>query len=177
MVQSAALKTNSDDYESSMPNILIVDDKRENHRAIENVLSNLNANIFNACSGEGALSLTLRHKFAVVLLDVMMPQMDGYETATLMRINTDTKHTPIIFITAADRDEAYENKGYELGAVDYLFKPIKPHTLRSKVQVFLSLDSQKSVLGKMLADVENLRRRNQLLLRSVGEGIIGLDKT
>ena len=177
MAQSLAMESGSGEYEKTLPNILIVDDKRENHRAIENVLSNLSANIFNARSGEGALSLTLRHRFAVVLLDVMMPEMDGYETANLMRINADTKHTPIIFITAADRDEAYENRGYEVGAVDYLFKPIKPHTLRSKVQVFLSLDSQKSVLGKMLLDVENLRRRNQLLLRSVGEGLLGLDRS
>ncbi|MFC3150987.1 EAL domain-containing protein [Litoribrevibacter euphylliae] len=159
----------------SLPKILIVDDRKENQRAIEVILENLDAEFYSAFNGEEALSMSLRHNFAVVLMDVMMPVMDGFETANLMRINQRTKHTPIIFITAADRTDEFEYKGYQAGAVDYLFKPIKPSTLESKVKVFLDLEIQRQQLKETLEDIERLKRKNQLLLKSVGEGILGLD--
>ncbi|GAA3930195.1 EAL domain-containing protein [Litoribacillus peritrichatus] len=160
---------------SGVPKVLIVDDLRENQRAIEAILEDLTAEFYTAYNGEEALSLTLRYDFAVILLDVMMPVMDGFETANLLRINQNTQHIPIIFITAADRTEEYEFKGYKAGAVDYLFKPIKPLTLESKVKVFLELEVQKQQLKKTLEDIDRLKRKNQLLLKSVGEGILGLD--
>lgn len=159
----------------SAPNVLIVDDRRENHRAFEKILENLDANFFNAMNGEEAIALTLRHRFAVILLDVMMPVMDGFETAALLRINQETLYTPIIFITAADRNDAFEFRGYEVGAVDYLFKPIKPITLESKVKVFLELDHQRNLISRTLEDMKRLKERHHLLLQSIGEGVIGID--
>jgi diguanylate cyclase (GGDEF)-like protein/PAS domain S-box-containing protein len=155
--------------------VLVVDDLPENHRALKKILDCVDAEIFNATNGQEALSLTLRHQFAVVLLDVMMPVMDGFETASLMRINEDTKNVPIIFITAADKNEEFEFKGYELGAVDYLFKPIQPNTLASKVKVFIELEQQRQRIKSSLDDIKRLENRNSLLLNSIGEGVIGLD--
>ncbi len=160
---------------TSKPKILVVDDRPENLRAIEKILEFSDATIISASSGVDALSLSLRHQFSVILLDVMMPNMDGFETASLMRINEETKTTPIIFITAADRSDDYEFRGYELGAVDYLFKPVKAHTLSSKVNILLEMEQQKYQLQQTLEDIQRLKNRNQLILNSVGEGIIGLD--
>lgn len=159
------------------PKILIVDDIDANHRAFNHILNELDADIVNAYSGEEALSLGIRHHFAVILLDVMMPEMDGYETASLLRINDDTKYTPIIFVTALDRDDESENLGYNAGAVDFLFKPVKPHLLTSKVNVFLQIEEQRQRIRDTLEDIQELEKRNDLLLKSVGEGILGLDQT
>lgn len=161
----------------SVPNVLIVDDRRENHRAFEKILANLDANFHNAMNGEEAMSLTLRHQFAVILMDVMMPVMDGFETAAMLRVNQETLYTPIIFITAADRNDEFEFRGYEVGAVDYLFKPVKPITLESKVKVFLELDQQRNLISRTLEDMRRLTERHQLLLQSIGEGVIGIDPT
>ncbi|WP_027856542.1 EAL domain-containing protein [Marinobacterium jannaschii] len=155
--------------------VLVVDDREENHRVIKRILKNINAEIYSALSGKEALSLTLRHQFAVVLLDVMMPEMDGFETAEMIKLNEDTKNLPIIFITAADRTEAFELRGYESGAVDYLFKPIKPHALESKVRIFLELEEQRYRLEQSTEDLKRTENRIKLLLDSIGEGIIGLD--
>ena len=101
--------------------ILIVDDRPENLLAIETVLKHVDTEIIKARSGNEALALMLHHDLALVLLDVQMPEMDGFEVATLMRDNDATKHIPIIFVTAISKDDAYVFKGYETGAVDYLF--------------------------------------------------------
>jgi len=158
------------------PKVLVVDDLKENHRVFNNILSDLNTEIVSASSGEEAVSLALRHQFAVILLDVMMPGMDGYETANLIRINEETKFTPIIFVTAMEPNAEYEDRGYAAGAVDYLFKPIKPQILVGKVNVFLELERQRHKIRQTLEDIQWLETRNELLLRSVGEGILGLDK-
>jgi len=168
--------SNESEKQDVAPKILVVDDRPENHRAIEKILEYTDAEIHNAHSGMDALSLSLRHKFSVILLDVMMPNMDGFETATLLRVNEDTKTVPIIFITAADRSEEFEYKGYELGAVDYLFKPVNSHTLSSKVKILLQMEVQKEQLKQTLEDIQRLKNRNQLILNSVGEGIIGINK-
>lgn len=169
--------SNNPDGSNGTPKILVVDDLKENHRAFNRILQDLDAKIYSANSGEDAISLTLRHHFAVILLDVMMPGMDGYETANIIRVNDDTKLTPIIFITAMDKDEDYESKGYEAGAVDYLFKPVKPNTLTGKVKIFIELEKQRSKIKQTLSDIQRLEHRNELLLKSVGEGILGLDQT
>lgn len=162
---------------SNLPKVLVVDDIKENHRAFNQILGDLDAELFNANSGEEALALTLRHQFAVILLDVMMPGMDGYETANLIRINEDTKFTPIIFVTAMEPNEDNEQIGYGIGAVDYLFKPIKPAILTGKVTVFIELERQRHKIKQTLQDIQRLEKRNDLLLKSVGEGILGLDQT
>ncbi|HBB32497.1 MAG TPA: hypothetical protein DDZ80_24140 [Cyanobacteria bacterium UBA8803] len=120
-------------------NILLVDDQPTNLLALEAVLECLGQNLVKATSGEQALKYLLQEEFAVILLDVQMPGMDGFETAKLIRSRPTLQHTPIIFITAINREDAYVFKGYSLGAVDYLLKPIVPDILLSKVNVFLSL--------------------------------------
>src|SRR5579863_1999489 len=101
------------------PSILIVDDRRENLVATEKALKHLDAAIFKANSGNEALSLMLRHRFAVVLLDVQMPEMDGFETARLMQEQESMRGTPIIFVTAISKEEKYATQAAGIGAVDY----------------------------------------------------------
>lgn len=144
------------------PKILIVDDRRENLLATEKVLRHLDAEIFTANSGNEALSLVLRHRFAVILLDVQMPEMDGFETATLMQEHESVQGVPIIFVTAISKDERYANQAAELGAVDYIFKPINPEILKSKVKVYLDLYVQRE---HILALNKNLRQSNEELER------------
>ena len=116
------------------PKILIVDDRRENLLATEKILRKLNAGVFVANSGNEALALVLRHRFALVLLDVQMPGMDGFETAMLMQEHESMQGVPIIFVTAISKEEKYATQAAEIGAVDYIFKPINPEILRSKVK-------------------------------------------
>jgi len=129
--------------EETRPNILIVDDRRENLVATEKALKHLDAAIFKANSGNEALSLMLRHRFAVVLLDVQMPEMNGFETAMLMQEDESMRGVPIIFVTAISKEEKYATQAAEIGAVDYIFKPINSDILRSKVKVYLDLYVQR----------------------------------
>ncbi|MCF8495715.1 MAG: response regulator [Alphaproteobacteria bacterium] len=131
------------------PNILIVDDRKENLLATEKVLRNLKVTIFKANSGNEALSLMLRHKFAAVLLDVQMPEMDGFETAQLMQEHESMHGTPIIFVTAISKEEKYASRAADIGAVDYIFKPINADILRSKVKVYLDLYVQHQQILKL----------------------------
>src|SRR5215468_7870267 len=133
------------------PNILIVDDRKENLLATEKVLRNLNAGIFKAMSGNEALSLMLHNRFAVVLLDVQMPEMDGFETAMLMQEHESMRGVPIVFVTAISKEEKYATQAAEIGAVDYIFKPINPDILRSKVKVYLDLYVQREQILKLNA--------------------------
>jgi two-component system, sensor histidine kinase and response regulator len=120
-------------------NILIVDDREEKLLALGATLEVLNQNVVKARSGREALRELLQRDFAVILLDVTMPVMDGYETADLIRQRPQTQHTPIIFVTAASQSDNDVFKGYALGAVDYIVSPIIPEILRSKVSVFIEL--------------------------------------
>ncbi len=156
--------------------ILVVDDRPENIRSMTRILEGIDAEVQCALSGIEALSLLLRHKFSLILLDVMMPEMDGFETAELIRSYQSSQHIPIIFVTAADKDDAYEFKGYDVGAVDYLFKPIQPTILLSKVRFFLELAKHKSLLEQSLQEVDQLKSHNELLIKSTTEGIISLDR-
>lgn len=126
--------------------ILLVDDRPENLAALEAVLDFPGLDLVKAESGNDALRLSLKQEFALVLLDVQMPGMSGFETAELMRSNPKTKHLPIIFVTAGMNDAQLQFKGYELGAVDYLIKPFEPHILKSKVKVFWELYCQRRKL-------------------------------
>src|SRR3989442_4458535 len=127
------------DPDRIVPSVLLVDDRPENLLALEGVLKPLGARLVKARSGEDALLHLLREPFAVILLDVQMPRLDGLQTAELIKQREQTRHIPIIFITALSRETAYIFKGYEQGAVDYLLKPIDPEILRAKVRVFCDL--------------------------------------
>ena len=129
-----------------MQNILIVDDRSQNLVALEKVLRRPDLNIIKAKSGNDTLAIVLEHDFALVLLDVQMPDMDGFETAKLIRENRETKHIPIIFVTAINKEKKHIFEGYESGAVDYLFKPIDEEILNCKVSVFLELNRQKKLI-------------------------------
>ena len=132
-------------------NVLMVDDQPENLVALEAMLEPLGQNLIAAHSGRDALRSLLTVDAAVVLLDVRMPDMDGFETAELIRSRERTRDTPIIFLTAADRDETLALRGYAVGAVDYLTKPVVPELVRSKVAVFVEL-AKKSQLLRRQAD-------------------------
>lgn len=130
-------------------NILMVDDRQENLIALESILEHSGYNLFKAHSGAEALKYLLHHEFAVILLDVNMPGMDGFETAQLIRGRDKFKHTPIIFITAAIRNDVELFKGYESGAVDFIYKPIVPEILQSKISVFVELYKQKQEIVRL----------------------------
>jgi CheY-like chemotaxis protein len=153
---------NLDDHTSSdrasretLPKVLIVDDVRANSLAIEVLLRGLDCSLETACSGDAALSLLLRESFAVMLLDVRMPGMDGYEVARLVRMHSATKELPIIFMTAQSPDANDQRLGYDAGAVDFLFKPVNPQVLRSKVKVFLDLYRSRRELHEANARLES----------------------
>ncbi len=134
-----AVEMAKSDPDRIVPSVLLVDDRPENLLALEGVLKPLGARLVKARSGEDALLHLLRETFAVILLDVQMPRLDGLQTAELIKQREQTRHIPIIFITALSRETAYIFKGYEQGAVDYLLKPIDPEILRAKVRVFCDL--------------------------------------
>ena len=155
--------------------ILIVDDQKANLVALEATLSELeNVEIISATSGPEALSILLKQTVAMVLLDVQMPGMDGFEVASYMRQRSKTRHIPIIFLTAINKEDGYMFKGYESGGVDFLFKPFDPFVLLSKVRIFLELDGRQQQLEEALSKLKQVKTSNEVLLRSVGEGIIGV---
>jgi hypothetical protein len=121
------------------PKVLLVDDVEANLVALEGILGRMPCDLVRASSGNEALRLLLREDFAVALLDVQMPEMDGYEVAQHARDNPATRHVPIIFVTATHETKENVLRGYDAGAFDLLFKPVDPYVLRSKVQVFLDL--------------------------------------
>ncbi|MBE9155454.1 response regulator [Nodosilinea sp. LEGE 06152] len=127
-------------------NILLVDDQPENLVALEAILGDLGVNLVKSTSGKEALRCLLQDDFALILLDVQMPQMDGFEVATLIRQRPRSQDTPIIFLTAFSSSEQFMFKGYALGAVDYLIKPIAPNVLLSKVAIFIELFKKTEAL-------------------------------
>lgn len=137
----------------SKVNILLVDDHSENLIALEAILSGMGQNLVKAHSGEEAFRCLLKQDFAVILLDVQMPGMDGFETASLIRQRERSQHTPIIFITAFNTNDMWQMKGYALGAVDYLLKPIDPVILVSKVTVFVELFKKTQEVERQAAEL------------------------
>ncbi|HUP64741.1 MAG TPA: ATP-binding protein [Thermoanaerobaculia bacterium] len=156
-------------------NVLLVDDQPNNLLALEAMLADLDVHCVTADSGTQALKRLLEKEFAVILLDVQMPGMDGFETANLIRSRDKSRLTPIIFVTALSRHESNVFHGYSVGAVDYLFKPIVPEILRSKVQVFVDLFRKSRELEKQAAEMGHLSRQNQLILDSAADGVVGVD--
>jgi signal transduction histidine kinase len=134
--------------------ILLVDDQPENLLSASAVLESLGQEIIMAESGREALRHLLTNDFAVIVLDVMMPEMDGFETAALIRQRERSRLTPIIFLTALGRSEEHMRRGYDLGAVDYMTKPFVPEILRSKVSVFVELHRKSDLLAQQSALLE-----------------------
>jgi len=148
------------------PKLLIVDDTRANLVAMRHLLGDCGAELVEATSGNEALALCLEHAFALILLDVNMPDMDGFEVATLLGETEQLRDTPVIFVTAAYADDVNRLKGYRSGAVDYIAKPINDVILRSKVRVFLDLYSARMELQQALGE---LGERNRQLQAEIAE--------
>src|SRR5512136_3119071 len=128
------------------PLVLIVDDKPENLYTLEKLLKKLDVAVIQAHSGPEALNLALEHDFCVAIVDIQMPEMDGYQLAELLRSNADTATLPVIFVSAIYSDEYHHRRGYEAGAVDFMSKPFVPEILLSKVKVFVDLYRQRRAL-------------------------------
>jgi PAS domain S-box-containing protein len=139
--------------------ILIVDDRAENLLALEAILEPLGQKLVRAYSGEEALRMLLTHDFAVILLDVQMPAMNGFETAQIIKSRERTRYIPIIFLTAISKEEDYVFRGYQVGAVDYMSKPFQPDVLRAKVAVFVDLHIKQKRLGEQEALLRDSERR------------------
>lgn len=157
--------------------VLLVDDRPENLIALEAILEAPERKLLKAGNGNEALTLALKNDISLILLDVQMPDMDGFEVAELLQRNNKTRQIPVIFCTAISKEKHYMARGFDVGAVDYLFKPIDPNVLTAKVRVFLELDLQKRKLQQTLVQLHRAQQENERLLRAMGEGVIGLDKT
>src|SRR5215813_10180087 len=150
---------------------LIVDDREENLLAMSTLLRRDDVELLSARSGAEALDLLLSHDVALALLDVQMPEMDGFELAELMRGSERTRHVPIIFVTAAGHDQHRVFKGYETGAVDFLYKPLDPYILRNKADVFFELYRQKQQLAHELHDRTETLRLNEMFTAVLGHDL------
>jgi len=162
------------------PKILIVDDKAQNLFALETILEKIPVNIIRSTSGNEALRLTLEHEFALAILDVQMPEMDGYELAEILRSEESTASLPIIFVSAIYSDEYHHRKGYDAGAVDFMSKPFIPEILLSKARVFIELYEKRYELQNLVKELNlansALARRTLLLETSsaIGQQITGI---
>jgi signal transduction histidine kinase len=150
---------------------LLVDDRPENLLALSTLLRRDDVEVLEARSGAEALDLLLSHSVALALVDVQMPEMDGFELAELMRGSERTRDVPIIFVTAGAHDQLRIFKGYETGAVDFLFKPIEPRILRNKADVFFQLYRQKQQLARELDDRTERLRLNEMFTAVLGHDL------
>jgi len=147
--------------------LLIVDDLPENLLALEALIKREDRAVFKALSADEALSLLLQHEFALAILDVQMPGMNGFELAELMRSTEKTKSIPIVFVSAAGRELNYAFKGYESGAVDFLHKPLDIHAVKSKVNVFVDLYRQRKAMKQQVEALEQSRQEQEALLKQL----------
>jgi signal transduction histidine kinase len=147
--------------------LLIVDDLPENLLALEALIKREDRIVYKALSADEALSLLLQHEFAMAILDVQMPGMNGFELAELMRGTEKTKNIPIVFVSAAGRELNYAFKGYESGAVDFLHKPLDIHAVKSKVNVFVDLYRQSKAMKQQVEALERSRREQEALLKQL----------
>jgi signal transduction histidine kinase len=152
-------------------NILVVDDVPQNLIAIEALLARPGIALLKAASGAEALELLLVHEVALALVDVQMPNMDGFELAELIRGSERTRSIPLIFLTAASREPSYSFRGYEAGAVDFLHKPIDPKALTSKVNVFVELYQQKKQLSQQLDELRRALHMNEMFMAVLGHDL------
>ncbi|MFC7297504.1 hybrid sensor histidine kinase/response regulator [Herminiimonas aquatilis] len=145
-------------YAENFTKLLIVDDLPENLMALNEIIKQKDRIVYQATSGEDALMLLLQHEFALAILDVTMPGMDGFELAELMRGTERTRHIPIVFVSAAGKELNYAFKGYETGAVDFLHKPLDIAAVKSKVNVFVSLYQQRNEVKRQVEALEKSRQ-------------------
>lgn len=156
------------------PKILAVDDKPENLFALEHILNDTGAELIKVANGNEALKASLNHDFSLAIVDVQMPEMDGYELAELLRSDDRTRSLPIIFLSAVYSDEHHIFRGYEAGAVDFITKPYDPRILLGKVRVFLELAQQRMALSRY---AEELRRARDELELKVKERTAELERS
>ncbi|MHC6227744.1 putative bifunctional diguanylate cyclase/phosphodiesterase [Pseudomonas sp. X10] len=157
--------------------LLVVDDYPENLISMRALLARHDWQVLTASSGREALGALLEHDVDLVLLDVQMPEMDGFEVARLMRGSQRTRLTPIIFLTANEQSDAAVLEGYASGAVDYLFKPVDPLILRPKVQALLEQQRSRRMLQRLTCDLESARAFNASILDHAAEGILVVDES
>lgn len=150
---------------------LLVDDLEDNLLALCALLRRDGVELLTARSGRQALELLLLHDVALAILDVQMPEMDGFELAELMRGSDRTRHVPLIFVTAGAHDQGRVFAGYDTGAVDFLFKPIEPHILQSKAAVFHDLFRQKQQLAQALHERTETLRLNEMFVAALGHDL------
>jgi CheY-like chemotaxis protein len=148
-------------------NVLVVDDQPVNLSLVEKILQDLPVKIIKATSGKEAIQIAEKQKLALILMDVQMPGMDGFETADRIKKIENTKNTPIIFVTAIGTDAENVQRGYESGAVDYIIKPVTPFVLRSKVQIFLEMDEKYEEIDDMLTHLEEKNRAFENTLNTI----------
>ncbi|MEO8642769.1 hybrid sensor histidine kinase/response regulator [Pseudomonas sp.] len=157
--------------------LLIVDDLPENLLALEALIRREDRIVYKALSADEALSLLLQHEFAMAILDVQMPGMNGFELAELMRGTEKTKNIPIVFVSAAGRELNYAFKGYESGAVDFLYKPLDIHAVKSKVNVFVELFRQSKAMKQQVEELEQSRREQEALLKQLQSTQLELEQS
>lgn len=143
---------------SSKPTLLLVDDRKENLIALKSILKKLDVNILMANTGHDALNLLIQHEIAVLLLDVQMPVMNGFELANLILNNPKTQHIPIIFVTSLSTEDFSVRKGFSEGAVDYILKPVDPFILLSKVKIFLKIYQQTITLKETARQLDVIQK-------------------
>lgn len=151
--------------------VLVVDDLEQNLVAMEALLRRPGVKVLKAQSGREALELLLAHDVAVALFDVQMPEMDGFELSELVRGSSRTRHVPIIFLTAGAVDVQRSFRGYDAGAVDFLYKPIDPHILTSKVGVFVELHRQRMELARRMEELERALQLNEMFTAVLGHDL------
>ena len=155
--------------------LLIVDDLPENLLALEALIKRDDRIVYKALSADEALSLLLQHEFAMAILDVQMPGMNGFELAEMMRGTDRTKNIPIVFVSAAGREMNYAFKGYESGAVDFLHKPLDIHAVKSKVNIFVDLYRQSKAVQRQVEALERSRREQEVLLAQLQQTQVELE--
>ena len=160
----------------SRPSLLLVDDRADNLVSLEAILADGERTIITATNGEHALSVMLKQDVTLVLLDVQMPDMDGYEVAKLMRVNPRTREIPIIFVTATQPDDRSTVRGYESGAIDYIYKPYNVDVLRKKVAVLQELQLSRKRLSFLNRNLDEARTYYAAILSTAAEGILVTDE-
>ena len=155
--------------------VLLVDDRPENILVLESTLERQGLEFVKADCGEEALRKLLKNQISLILLDVQMPGMDGFEVAEFVRNNPSTKHIPIIFISAINKDQKHIFKGYASGAIDYMFKPFDPDILKSKVEILLDLDKQRRTVESQKDELARAKHITDSILQNVNEGLFLLD--
>ncbi|PIE32688.1 hypothetical protein CSA56_14465 [candidate division KSB3 bacterium] len=163
--------------ETKKAQILLVDDRPANLLALEQILEDLHCHVLKATSGPEALRLVSRYNFALILLDVQMPGMDGFETAELIRSRKSSQQIPIIFVTAISKEQQHVFKGYESGAVDYLVKPLDASILKSKTRVFIELHEQKTLLEQQSEALRKSEEKYRTVLESAPAPVVVHDMT